>query len=78
MGYKLAIVPGLLMKSVIGVCEIALSELRTTHRHPAPIKEMTVREMFERVGASEWDALRGNSDRGRAQRLIGISPSPPC
>ena len=62
MGYKLAIVPGLLMKSVIGVCEIALSELRTTHRHPAPIKEMTVREMFERVGASEWDALRGNSD----------------
>src|SRR5438105_12488058 len=58
MGYKLAIVPGLLMKSVVGVCEIALRELKAANRHPAPIKEMTVREMFERVGASEWDALR--------------------
>jgi 2-methylisocitrate lyase-like PEP mutase family enzyme len=58
MGYKLAIVPGLLVKNVVGVCETALAELKANHRHPRPFKEMTVREMFERVGADDWDALR--------------------
>ncbi len=58
MGYKLAIVPGLLAKSVVGVCETALADLKANHRHPRPIKEMTVREMFQRFGADEWDALR--------------------
>ncbi len=58
MGYKLAIVPGLLTKSVVGACEMALAALKATHRHPPPIREMTVREMFQRVGADEWDALR--------------------
>jgi 2-methylisocitrate lyase-like PEP mutase family enzyme len=58
MGYKLAIVSGLLVKSVVGICEQALAELKTTRRHPAPVKEMTVREMFNRFGADEWDDLR--------------------
>jgi 2-methylisocitrate lyase-like PEP mutase family enzyme len=58
MGYKLAIVPGLLLKSVVGICDRALAELKTTHRHPTPIKEMTVPEMFRRFGMDEWDALR--------------------
>jgi 2-methylisocitrate lyase-like PEP mutase family enzyme len=58
LGYKLAIVPGLLLKSVIGICDRALSELKATRRHPPPVEEMTVREMFQRVGADEWDARR--------------------
>jgi len=58
LGYKLAIVPGLLIKSVVGICDKMLSELKATHRHPPPIKEMTVPEMFRRFGADEWDALR--------------------
>jgi 2-methylisocitrate lyase-like PEP mutase family enzyme len=58
MGYKLAIVPGLLIKSVVGICDRMLAELKTTHRHPTPIKEMTVPEMFRRFGADEWDVLR--------------------
>ncbi|HEY1794663.1 MAG TPA: isocitrate lyase/PEP mutase family protein [Stellaceae bacterium] len=58
MGYKVAIVPGLLIKSVIGVCEQALAELKTSHRHPPLPKEMTVREVFQLSGADEWDALR--------------------
>ena len=58
MGYRLAIVPGLLFKSVIGVCDAMLSELRRTDRHPVPVHSMTVREAFRRVGADEWDALR--------------------
>ena len=58
MGYRLAIVPGLLAKSVVGICEQMLGELRTTHRHPALLQEMTVPQMFARFGADEWDALR--------------------
>jgi 2-methylisocitrate lyase-like PEP mutase family enzyme len=58
MGYKLAIVPGMLIKNVVGVCEQMLNELKTTRRHPAPIREMTVRETFQLWGADEWDALR--------------------
>ena len=58
MGYKLAIVPGLLLKSVIGICEHALEELKSTHRHPPLFKELTVREAFQISGADEWDALR--------------------
>jgi hypothetical protein len=51
-------VPGLLIKSVVGICDNMLSELGATHRHPPPIKEMTVADMFRRFGADEWDALR--------------------
>jgi 2-methylisocitrate lyase-like PEP mutase family enzyme len=60
MGYRLAIVPGLLFKAVIGVCDAMLSELRSTDRHPVPMNSMTVREAFRRAGADEWDAV---SDR---------------
>jgi 2-methylisocitrate lyase-like PEP mutase family enzyme len=58
MGYKLAIVPGMLLKFVVGVCEDKLAELQATRRHPTPPNEMTVRELFRRVGADEWDARR--------------------
>jgi hypothetical protein len=32
--------------------------LKTTRRHPAPVREMSVRETFQLWGADEWDALR--------------------
>jgi 2-methylisocitrate lyase-like PEP mutase family enzyme len=58
MGFKLAIVPGLLFKAVIGACDEALAGLKATGRHPDPADGMTVRDAFNRVGAKEWDALR--------------------
>jgi len=58
LGYTLAIVPGLLLKAVIGACDSMLAALKTTHRHPVPPVDMTVRDGFNRVGAREWDALR--------------------
>jgi 2-methylisocitrate lyase-like PEP mutase family enzyme len=58
MGYKLAIVPGLLIQSVVGICDQMLAELKASHRHPPPVREITVPEMFRRFGADEWDALR--------------------
>jgi 2-methylisocitrate lyase-like PEP mutase family enzyme len=69
MGFKLAIVPGLLLKAAIGACDDALAELKATHMHPTPRGEMTVREAFNRVGAREWDEYRTrfrNSDGRRA------------
>ncbi len=58
MGYKLAIVPALLLAFVIGICEEKLAQLKAFHRHPAPPGEMTVRELFRRFGAEAWDARR--------------------
>ncbi len=58
MGYRLAIVPGLLLKTVLGACDAALAELKRTHVHPVPPGDLTVRQSFNRFGADEWDALR--------------------
>jgi 2-methylisocitrate lyase-like PEP mutase family enzyme len=58
IGYRLAIVPGLLLKAVIGACDEMLAALKAGHVHPVPRTDMTVREAFNRVGAREWDALR--------------------
>jgi 2-methylisocitrate lyase-like PEP mutase family enzyme len=57
-GYRLAIVPALLLTAVIGACDAALADLKANHRHPVPQGEMTVRDIFNRVGATEWNALR--------------------
>jgi 2-methylisocitrate lyase-like PEP mutase family enzyme len=58
MGYRLAIVPGLLLKAVIGACDEMLATLKATHVHPVPATDMTVRDAFNRVGAAEWDVMR--------------------
>jgi 2-methylisocitrate lyase-like PEP mutase family enzyme len=56
-GYKLAIVPGMLFKAVIGVCDSLLAQLKSQRRHPRIDSEMTVADAFRRVGADEWDAV---------------------
>jgi 2-methylisocitrate lyase-like PEP mutase family enzyme len=71
MGYKLAIVPGLLIQSVVGICDRMLAKLRADHRHPRLVGEITVREMFRRFGADEWDALRGRFHVDPAMREGG-------
>ena len=58
MGYKLAIVPGMLFKTVITSCDAALAELKSSMQHPPIAGNMTVRQTFQRMGADEWDALR--------------------
>ena len=58
MGYRLAILPGVLLKTVYGACDAALAALRETHRHPTPLFDASVRDNFRRFGADEWDALR--------------------
>ena len=68
MGFKLAIVPGLLLKAAIGACDAALAALKETHVHPAPRDGMTVRAAFNRVGANEWDAFRTKFRAPETQR----------
>jgi 2-methylisocitrate lyase-like PEP mutase family enzyme len=57
MGYKVTIVPGLLFKAVIGVCDSVLNQMKDAGRHPTLDTNMTVRDAFRRVGADEWDAV---------------------
>jgi 2-methylisocitrate lyase-like PEP mutase family enzyme len=64
-GYKLAIVPGLLFKAVIGVCDGMLAQLKAQGRHPQLDTQMTVKDAFRRVGAEEWDRM---SERFRATK----------
>jgi 2-methylisocitrate lyase-like PEP mutase family enzyme len=59
MGYRLAIVPGLLLQSVVGACETLLAALKATGHHPTPPGEIDLRDMFRRFGAAEWDDRRG-------------------
>lgn len=58
MGYKLAILPSMLLRNVIGSSEELLDQLKTTNVFPVPAKDISVREAFQRFGADEWDKMR--------------------
>ena len=58
MGFRLAIIPGLLLKTVLGACDAALAELARTRVHPVPPGDFSVRQSFDRFGAVEWDSYR--------------------
>lgn len=58
MGYRIAIVPGLLFIQVIGACEQALAAMKAEGKHPAPIREMSPGGAFAKAGAAEWDPRR--------------------
>jgi 2-methylisocitrate lyase-like PEP mutase family enzyme len=57
MGYKLAILPTLLFRGVIGCCEELLDEVKKGV-FPAPPKDLSPHEAFQRFGSDEWDELR--------------------
>jgi 2-methylisocitrate lyase-like PEP mutase family enzyme len=58
MGYRLAILPGILMAAMISRGDEVLAELRAAGRHPQLDAAMSPREMFRRMGSDEWDPLR--------------------
>jgi len=58
MGYRLAIIPSLLFRGVIGYCEDLLFQLKATGVVPAPDKDLSPQEAFARLGAEEWDSIR--------------------
>jgi 2-methylisocitrate lyase-like PEP mutase family enzyme len=61
MGYRVAILPGLVAVTVIDAVEKALAELRATHRHPRT--ELGPKEIFERAGSGYWEPLRSKYRR---------------
>ncbi len=58
MGYRLAIIPALLLMAGIAAGEAALAALRTTGSYPAALAPLSVGEAFARVGAGEWEPRR--------------------
>jgi 2-methylisocitrate lyase-like PEP mutase family enzyme len=70
MGYRLAILSGILFKNVIGVCDEALRDLRATGRHPTPGAGLNVREVFARVGGDERNSGRGVSERQKQEAFF--------
>ena len=62
MGYKLAILPGLMLQATITAGDAALAQLKATGI--APAAQVPVAETFRRFGADEWDALRQRFNAG--------------
>ena len=74
LGYRLAIVPGLLLSRVVSACDSALAALKPGGSYPVRADEPSVRALFERFGAREWDHLR---DRGNAPVSRSDDADPP-
>lgn len=62
MGYKLAILPGLLLMAALRAGDAALAEVKATLR--VPPADADVAQTFRRFGAREWDALRTRFNAG--------------
>jgi len=58
LGYRLAIVPVLLLNALLTAGDSALAELAATGRHPDGLPVVTVAQIFERAGAGRWDDVR--------------------
>ena len=57
MGYKIAILPSLIYRNVLGATEAILAEL-ATGKMPTPTGDISPIEGFRKFGADEWDKLR--------------------
>lgn len=67
MGFRLAIMPSVLTRSVLGACDQVLEALKRTGCHPPPPRDMSLAESFARAGAGEWDGYRARIEKsGRA------------
>ena len=58
MGYRMAILPSMLLSAVMTACDAAPATLRDTDRPPSSAGQMRVADRFRRFGSDEWDALR--------------------
>ena len=56
MGYKIAILPALMLKATIAAGDAALKDLRETWQSPSTTE--SIAQTFKRFGSDEWDSLR--------------------
>lgn len=68
LGYRVTIVPGMLIKEAIGAFEHALQALKAQGEHPVTATDLAPAGMFQRVGSEEWDARRTRFQRPDATR----------
>jgi 2-methylisocitrate lyase-like PEP mutase family enzyme len=64
MGYRLAIFPGLSLRSATLAIDAALDRLRSNGIADAPQPGGSVLAGFRRVGADDWDAIRVSGRKG--------------
>jgi 2-methylisocitrate lyase-like PEP mutase family enzyme len=64
MGYRLAIFPGLSLRSTVIAVDAALDRLRNNGIADAPQPGGSVLGGFRRVGADDWDAIRVSGRKG--------------
>ena len=62
MGYKLTILPALLLMANVEASDRALAELKKTFVSPEP--GIRISDVFRRFGADEWDELRKRFNAG--------------
>ncbi|MEA2257089.1 MAG: hypothetical protein QOG35_3134 [Solirubrobacteraceae bacterium] len=58
LGYRMAIVPVLLMAAFLHAGDAALGTLRSSGAHPAQVPVIPVAEIFRRAGSQPWDDVR--------------------
>jgi 2-methylisocitrate lyase-like PEP mutase family enzyme len=58
MGYRIAIMPSLLLSTVMNACDAVLAALKASDRPPSSAGQMRVSDRFRRFGADEWESLR--------------------
>ena len=58
MGYKIAILPGLLLGGIISVCDELLEDVKRMGKYPPPKGDSSPAKTFARFGSAEWDARR--------------------
>jgi 2-methylisocitrate lyase-like PEP mutase family enzyme len=57
IGYKLAILPGLLIGAASDACIAALRDVKERNAPPSSAGSVSVTERFRRMGSDEWTAL---------------------
>ncbi len=58
MGYRIAILPSLLLSAVMQACDATLAALKQSDAPPSSVGWPTVAQRFQRFRADEWNALR--------------------
>ena len=58
LGYRVAIMPSMLLNAVMNACDAALKTVRDTDRPISSVGQTPIAGRFARFGAAGWDALR--------------------
>ena len=58
MGYKIAILPGILLRAGVQAFDAVLEMVKTTHQAPDLLNKVSPHQNFRRFGADEWDEVR--------------------